>query len=287
MSSHGTSDFRTLFSQIVRSPEEDIELDRAALYLAGEEYPNIEVHLHLAELDALAGQISLRVSTEATPAELGRAIAGHLFGEAGFHGNSGRYYDPDNSYLNRVLTTRSGIPITLSLVFMEVGRRLGLRCHGVGLPGHFIVGIDDPEATGTGSPMTYLDPFNAGAILTAGDCRNVVQNMSGGRMEWSDGFLAPCTKLDILFRMLNNLKSIYMRSEQHGKAIGVIQRMGIISPGLPSLYQEQSWCHAEQHEYRRAIECLEDYLKTADGAQNAQRVKEQINGLWASLSRLN
>lgn len=282
MSTHGSADFRMLFSQVVQKPQEDIQLDRAALYLAGEEYPEIDVPSHLAELDAFAAQVSLRVGYETAPADLARAIAGYLFDELGFHGNASGYYSPDNSFLNRVLETRTGIPITLSLLFLEVARRLGLNCSGVGLPGHFIVGLDDSEE--------YLDPFHAGAILSAVDCRTLVQKMSGGRLEWTDAFLAPYSKHDILFRILNNLKSVYMEGKEYTKAVGVIQRMAIINPSLPSLYQEQAWCHAQQHEYRLAIETLESYLEQAQdtaGPEDTKRVKDQIIGLWSSLSRLN
>ncbi|MCH9017400.1 MAG: transglutaminase family protein [Chloroflexi bacterium] len=282
MNTQGSADFRTLFSQIVQQPEEDIPLDRAALYLAGEEYPEIDVTAGLAQLDAFAAQVSQRVTYEAAPSDLARAIAAYLFDELGFQGNSGEYYSPENSFLNRVLETRTGIPITLSLLFLEVARRLGLNCSGVGLPGHFIVGLDDSEE--------YLDPFHAGAILSAVDCRTLVQKMSGGRLEWTDAFLAPYSKHDILFRILNNLKSVYMQSKEYTKAVGVIQRMAIINPSLPSLYQEQAWCHAQQHEYRLAIETLESYLEQAQDTaspEDAKRVKDQIIGLWSSLSRLN
>ena len=279
MSTQGSTDFRTLFSKEVKKPEADIRLDRAALYLAGEEYPEIDVHSYLAELDAFASQIALREIAETAPADLARAIAHYLFNQVGLHGNTGEYYSPENSYLNRVLETRTGIPITLSLIFLEVARRLGLRCSGVGLPGHFIVGLDD-----TGE---YLDPFNAGTMLSAEDCRNLVQNMSGGRLEWTDQVLAPYTKRDVLFRILNNLKSVYMQTKEYTKAVGVIQRMAIISPGMSSLYQEQAWCHAQQYEYRMAIGVLEAYLEEAGEPDDSKQVKDQITGLWASLSRLN
>ncbi|MDA1127845.1 MAG: transglutaminase-like domain-containing protein [Chloroflexi bacterium] len=279
MSAYGNSNFRTLFTEIIQQPEEDIQLDRAALYLAGEEYPGIDVSSHLAELDSFASQISLRVSYDAAPAELARSIAGYLFDEVGFRGNYGEYYDPDNSFLNRVLETRTGIPITLSLIFLEVSRRLGLRCSGVGLPGHFIVGLDDSGE--------YLDPFNAGATLSTGDCRNLVHKMSSGNLEWTDAFLAPYSKHDLLFRMLNNLKSVHMQNQQWPKAVGVIQRMSFISPALPSLYQEQAWCQAQLHQYRQAIESLEVYSDKVDSPEAVKRAKEQINGLWATLSRLN
>ncbi|HIM62595.1 MAG TPA: tetratricopeptide repeat protein [Dehalococcoidia bacterium] len=279
MSTQGSTDFRTLFSKEVKKPEADIRLDRAALYLAGEEYPEIDVHSYLAELDAFASQIALREIAETAPADLARAIAHYLFDQVGLHGNTGEYYSPENSYLNRVLETRTGIPITLSLIFLEVARRLGLRCSGVGLPGHFIVGLDD-----TGE---YLDPFNAGTMLSAEDCRNLVQNMSGGRLEWTDQVLAPYTKRDVLFRILNNLKNVYMQTKEYTKAVGVIQRMAIISPSMPSLYQEQAWCHAQQYEYRMAIGVLEAYLEEAGEPDDSKQVKDQITGLWASLSRLN
>jgi len=227
MSTQGSTDFRTLFSKEVKKPEADIRLDRAALYLAGEEYPEIDVHSYLAELDAFASQIALREIAETAPADLARAIAHYLFDQVGLHGNTGEYYSPENSYLNRVLETRTGIPITLSLIFLEVARRMGLKCSGIGLPGHFIVGLDD-----TGE---YLDPFNAGTMLSAEDCRNLVQNMSGGRLEWTDQVLAPYTKRDVLFRILNNLKSVYMQTKEYTKAVGVIQRMAIISPGMSCL----------------------------------------------------
>jgi regulator of sirC expression with transglutaminase-like and TPR domain len=216
---------------------------------------------------------------ETAPANIARAIAGYLFDEVGFRGNPSDYYDPDNSLLNRDLETRTGIPISLSLVFLEVARRLGLRCSGVGLPGHFIVGLDDSGE--------YLDPFNAGATLSTGDCRNLVHKMSGGHLEWTDDFLTPCSKFDILFRMLNNLKSVYMKDKEWAKAVGVIQRMAFISPGLPSLYQEQAWCHAQQQQFRLAINSLETYLQKADNPEGAKRIKDQIDGLWASLCRLN
>ncbi len=271
--------FRSLFTELVQKPEEDIELDRAALYLAGEEYPEIDVTADLAQLDAFAAQVSQRVTYEAAPADVARAIAGYLFDELGFHGNSGQYYSPENSFLNRVLETRTGIPITLSLLFLEVARRLGLRCSGVGLPGHFIVGLDD-----TGE---YLDPFNAGATLSVEDCRALVDRMSAGSLEWTDQFLAPYTKRDILFRILNNLKAVYMQGREYTKAVGVIQRMTVINPGVSSLYQEQAWCHAEQQEYRLAIATLEAYLKEAGEPADSRQVKDQIKGLWSTLSRLN
>ena len=222
-----TSGFRALFTEQVQKPEEDIQLDLTALYLAGEEYPSLDISRLTSHLDAFATQVALHVNDKSAPVDVAREIAVHLFTNVGFHGNSEDYYNPDNSYLNRVLETRTGIPITLSLVFLEVGRRLGFNWFGIGLPGHFIVGL--------GSAGEFLDPFNRGVPMSAEDCRTLVQKMSNGRLQWNDRFLEPLTKLDVIFRMLNNLKAIYMESPALPKAIGVIQRMAIISPGLPGI----------------------------------------------------
>ena len=274
-----TSRFRALFTEQVQKPEEDIQLDRTALYIAGEEYPSLDVSRLTSHLDAFATQVALHVNDKSTPVDVAREIAVHLFTNVGFHGNAGDYYNPENSYLNRVLETRTGIPITLSLVFLEVGRRLGFNWSGIGLPGHFIVGL--------GSAGEFLDPFNRGVHMSAEDCRTLVQKMSNGRLQWNDRFLEPLTKLDVIFRMLNNLKAIYMESPALPKAIGVIQRMAIISPGLPSLYQELAWCHAQQHEFRLAIAALETYLKQAQDPEDIDRVEAQIEGLKSTLNRLN
>jgi len=116
--------------------------------------------------------------------------------------------------------------------------------------------------------------------------------MSGGRLAWTDDFPAPVSKHNILLRMLNNRKSVYMQTGAYSKAVGVIQRQSIMSPGIPSLYQEQAWCHAEQHEYRLAIRVLESYLEIAknqgtDGPEDTKQVQNQINSLWTTLNRLN
>ena len=274
-----TSGFRALFTEQVQKPEEDIQLDLTALYLAGEEYPSLDISRLTSHLDAFATQVALHVNDKSAPVDVAREIAVHLFTNVGFHGNTEDYYNPDNSYLNRVLETRTGIPITLSLVFLEGGRRLGFNWFGIGLPGHFIVGL--------GSAGEFLDPFNCGVPMSAEDCRTLVQKMSNGRLQWNDRFLEPLTKLDVIFRMLNNLKAIYMESPALPKAIGVIQRMAIISPGLPSLYQELAWCHAQQHEFRLAIAALETYIKEAKDPEDIDQVEAQIEGLKSTLNRLN
>ena len=275
----GPDRFRELFTQQVERPEEDLEMDRAALYLAGEEYPELDVDSHLSSLDSLAQRILAESGDGASPAEQTSRLGRYLFDELGFRGNSEDYYSPDNSYFNRVLETKTGIPITLSLLVLEVGRRIGLRYRGVGLPGHFLVGLEGQDL--------YLDPFNAGTLLTADGCRDLVERLFGDRMTWSDDFLTPCTKYDFLFRMLNNLKGIYEQTEEYAKALGMVQRMRIVFPTLPSLYKDIALCHYQLQEYRLAIRNLENYLQAADEPEDADRVRGQIEAIWSTLNRLN
>ena len=275
----GPERFRQLFTMQVERPEEDLEMDRAALYLAGEEYPSLDVEGHLGSLDALAEEVAAGMTGQSSPAEQSSELGRYLFQAQGFRGNSGDYYSPDNSFLNRVLETKTGIPISLSLLFLEVARRIGLRCRGVGLPGHFLVGLEGHDL--------YLDPYNAGNLLTGEGCRSLVHELFGDRMAWNDEFLVPYTKYDFLFRMLNNLKVIYEQNGEFPKALGAIQRMRIVSPGLPSLYKDLARCHYQQQEYRAAIQNLENYLQAANEPDDAQQVRSQIQSIWTALNRLN
>ena len=149
-----------------------------------------------------------------------------MFQRIGFTGNTDDYYNPDNSFLNRVLETRRGIPITLSLLYLETGTRLGLNCYGVGLPGHFLVGLEELDL--------YLDPFNIGLLLSAADCRRQVEDHFGSQLEWEDRFLSPYSKRDILFRMLTNLKYNYLQNGDWRSAVGALQRLTLIDPSLPT-----------------------------------------------------
>ena len=213
----GAEPFRQQFARIIARPEEDLDLGRAALLIAGEEYPGLDIEEQLRLLDDMATD-ALEHSPRYLPLEerainLGR----YLFGDLGFRGNSKDYYNPDNSYFNRVLETRTGIPIALSLVFIEVGRRLGMRLRGVGMPGHFLVGLEGKQV--------YFDPFNGGEMLTVDDCRRLAERLFGERLTWDERYLEPCTKYELLFRILNNLKVVYERTDQPERALGAAQRM--------------------------------------------------------------
>src|SRR5262245_30790585 len=168
---------RRLFSEILAQPDADVDLARAALLIACEEYPDLDIGGYLSRLDEMGRVAAGQAAVEPGPHGALRALHRYLFEEQGFRGNESDYYDPRNSFLNDVLERRSGIPITLSVVYMEVARRIGLRLEGVGLPGHFIVRVLRPEGD------QLVDPFHAGALLTEADCQERVDRIFGGKVK--------------------------------------------------------------------------------------------------------
>lgn len=182
------------FVQLVAGPEADLRLDEAALLIATHAHPALDLDANLAALDELAAGL---------PAGDLDALRHRLFDEAGFQGNQGDYYDPENSYLDTVLARRRGIPITLSVVTLEVARRSGTPLVGVGMPGHFLVAT--PE-----DPARYLDPFNGGCELDAAGCAARFAAISGGQ-PLDPAALRPVGARSILARMLANLTGIARR----------------------------------------------------------------------------
>jgi regulator of sirC expression with transglutaminase-like and TPR domain len=200
------------FAALVAGPEDEIPLDEAALLIAAHARPDLDVAAELGRLDELAAGCK-------EPTLDG--LTHHLFTELGFRGNTEEYSDPDNSYLDRVVQRRVGIPITLSVLTMEVGRRLGVPLDGVGMPAHFLVRHrPDPE--------TFLDPFGGGRRLDAAGCRALFAALGG--TEWDDGYLAPVGPRAILTRMLLNLQGLFLPSDLRSAAWVLELRLTV--PGL-------------------------------------------------------
>jgi regulator of sirC expression with transglutaminase-like and TPR domain len=200
------------FAALVARPEEEIPLDEAALLIAAQARPDLDVAAELALLDELAGGCK-----EPTLDGLTR----HLFSELGFRGNTEEYADPDNSYLDQVLRRRVGIPISLSVLTMEVGRRLGVPLDGVGMPGHFLV-------RHRAEPGTFLDPFGGGRRLDAAGCQALFAALGG--TGWHEDYLAPVGTRAILTRMLLNLQGLFLPSDLRSAAWVLELRLAI--PGL-------------------------------------------------------
>lgn len=183
------------FSALLTLPEADVPLDEAAFLIAAHAHPDLNLDDWLVRLD----EIAARCVTARTPAQLADA----LFVVQGFAGNVDDYTDPRNSLLDDVIDRRLGIPISLSILMVEVGRRIGIPLHGVGMPGHFLVGAAD----GSG---VFVDPFSSGRVLDAAGCREVFTALAGPDAPFSDSYLAPTGTRAVLLRVLNNLQQSYL-----------------------------------------------------------------------------
>jgi regulator of sirC expression with transglutaminase-like and TPR domain len=272
---------RARFAEIVARPENELELDRAALLIAAEEYPDLDVEKYLDQIDSFAGMARARDDAAADPLVRIMRLGQLLFDELGFRGNIEDYFDARNSFLNDVIDRRTGIPITLSVVCIEVARRIGLQLFGVGMPGHFIVKFAEEDRE------ILIDPFNGGRVLSEEKCREMIEELYGGRMKFHPALLRAVTKRQILTRMLQNLKGIYARAGDQPKTLGVIERALLISPDVAGEIRDRGLVYAGMERYAAALADLEEYLRRAPQAADAKEIKERIKQLRQRQAQLN
>lgn len=259
--------------QELQQPETQVSLARAALYIAQEDYPNLAVDDYLAMLDRMAETLRQRLPGDRYPLKIIRAINDYLFTELNFRGNSIDYYDPRNSFLNQVLERRVGIPLTLSLVYLELAQRVGFPMVGVSMPGHFLI-----------RPMVsemdlFVDPFHQGEILFEQDCRNRLKQMFGEAAQLEPQHVAPITPATFLVRMLTNLKLIYLRNRDVPKTLDAINRILLIYPEAVGEWRDRGLILYQQGLLDKAQLDLERYLYQHPEAADAfeiRRVIEQI-----------
>ena len=270
---------RRILAELSRSSDGRVDLAQAALLIAQEEYPDLEIRPYLAKLDALASRAS-SVTNGLPPEEAAAALVRFLYVDEGFRGNEDNYYDPRNSYLNEVLDRRLGIPITLSLIGMEVGRRLRLPLTGVGLPGHFVL-----RHTSKGEMI--FDAYRSGARLTLDDCREIVSRASNGLMTLRAEHLRSATKLEILVRILRNLKGAYGRANDLPRALAAVERILILEPEDHSEIRERGTILAKMGLATKALVDLETYLRLEPDAPDSDEVWEQVRTIREARSLLN
>ncbi len=258
----------------------DIDLARAALLVARGEYPDLDIGAYFGRLAALAKGAAPARRT-ADPLERLHRLREYLFEELGFTGNAKDYYDPRNSYLNEVLERRLGIPITLSLVLIEVGERLGLQMEGIGLPGHFITGAR------VGGEQVLLDPFNGGALLTGEACGDLVARALGRPVELTAEQFVPLTKRQFLGRVLANLKQIYWRRQAWQKVVSVIDRLLVVTPEAAAEWRDRGVAWSRLGEFRRGLADWERYLTDFPNAADHEEVRAELSRVRRSLARLN
>lgn len=267
------------FARALATPDPAVDLARVALLVAGIEHPALPVDDYLASLDALADR-SGAARLDDGVRRLHR-LREFLFEEAGFRGNVEHYYDPRNSCLNDVLDRRLGIPITLALVLMEVGRRVRLDIAGVGLPGHFVV------SARVGGAEVLLDPFDGGAMLTREACAELAARALGRRVALRAGHFAPVTKRQIVIRMLNNLKAVYWRREEWAKALAALDRLLVADATSLADVRDRGTLLTRLGDYQRGLADWERYLAQRPQAPDAEEVRGHLRRARLLLASLN
>jgi regulator of sirC expression with transglutaminase-like and TPR domain len=261
-------------------PEADVDLAEASLLIAGEEYPDLDPAVYLARLDEL-GSALRRQTREAREEDAIPALNRLLFEQEGFHGNTEDYYDPRNSFLNDVLDRRTGIPILLCTVYMEVARRAGLPVEGVGLPGHFVVRLASPSAS------LLVDPFHAGAVITLEDCQRRLDRIYAGRLRLDSAMLAPCGRKSMLARMLRNLKGIYVKAGDYPRALRAVEMLRILDPDSVDELRDRGVLYAALDCYAAAASDLESYLALRPRCAEAPQLAARAAELRARAARVN
>lgn len=261
------------FREAIDCPEDQIDLGRAALAIARQEYPDLKIDDYLSQLDGLGQVVELRIGDERNPYRIIAALNTVLFKELGFQGNRSEYYDPKNSFLNDVITRKKGIPISLSVVYMEVARRVGLSLEGIGFPGHFLVKYDD------GDVEILIDVFDGGEIRAREDLDRMLQQLYRGQVSYQPGFVAALGKRDILRRMLNNLKWIYLERGEPLKTLSVLDQLVILDPSAASEIRDRGLLYITLECYAQALDDLESYLRLTPDAEDAAMIKAQIESV--------
>jgi regulator of sirC expression with transglutaminase-like and TPR domain len=264
---------------LAADPAAEVDLAAVALGLAQDEYPAFDPDCYLGEFDHFADRLRTRLRGPLCVRVA--ALTDLLFHQEGFRGDSERYYDPENSYLNRVVDRRLGLPITLSILAMTVARRAGLHVQGVGLPGHFIARAAD------GLQVVLFDPFHGGRALTPADCERLVEQSTGQPFHVGPDTLAPTPAGAIVRRMLTNLKAVYLRQGDFRRAGRVTRRIMQLEPDNPVEQRDLGVCLIQSGEPGPAIDLLEEYLRRTPGAAEADVVRKLIKKARTDVAKWN
>jgi regulator of sirC expression with transglutaminase-like and TPR domain len=241
----------------------DVDLARVALEIAADRYDDLNPTEAYQTLRAYGARVVGALPREADTQRVLEGVNRVLFSEEGFHGDQQSYYDPRNSYLNDVLRRKTGIPISLSVLYVAVAREAGLVLDGVNLPGHFVL------RTRTARPV-FVDPFHQGELLEVTGCEELVSRLAGRRIALSEKHLAPATAHAVVSRMLRNLKAIYLVSDAYAEALGVLRRLLLLHPEDPIEARDLGIACLHTQRPRQALCQLQTYLSTVPHAPDAQ-----------------
>jgi len=271
--------------RIARMRDEDVSLAEGALWIAAGEYPGLAVDDYLARLHEMATRLRGRLRADVATAEKLMALNHYLFDELGFSGNGENYYDPRNSFLNDVLERRLGIPITLGVIYIEIGRRIGIGLHGVSFPGHFLVKCALRDG------IVILDPYSNGVSLGVDELQQRLR-AAGGAGEVDDALLGQllgaASNKEVLARMLRNLKGIYLRQDDWLRALSSSERLIALLPDeAGEECRDRGGIYLKLECFRAAMGDFHTYLKQCPGAADVEDIRARIAELAPRVARLN
>lgn len=276
-----TGQFVPDLSDLAPLAENEIPLAHSALRIALTEYPALDPARWLGEIDRLADR-ARELAGGTDDRALADGLDSALFVEAGFHGNSALYYDPRNSFLNDVLERRTGIPITLSIVYIETGRKLGLDLFGIGFPGHFLVGHRLRDGG-----LQVIDAFNRGTRLAPEDCMKLVEGHTDESDQLDARLLEPVSHRQILLRMLTNLKLIYVNNRDFARAVRVMDRTLEVVPDLLPELRDRGLVLLQSGEPGKALRDLTRYVDLAPEADDVSTIRKAIATAQRAIAQLN
>ncbi|HEX6415722.1 MAG TPA: tetratricopeptide repeat protein [Burkholderiales bacterium] len=277
------------FAQLISREDARIDLSRACLLIAQDAYPDLDVERYIGEIERMATRVRARLAPTAAGEDRIVALNQLLYEELGYWGNTEDYYDPRNSYLNEVIDRRTGMPITMSILYMELGRRIGLPVEGVSFPGHFLVRVR------LHGGMLVLDPFSGGAPQSEDELRSrvkrvipdgVADDLPASELPL-DQFLEPATNRQILARVLRNLKGIYRKANKPERMLDVLNRMLLVTPDASAELRDRGYVYQRLECYRAAFKDLTDYAEREPDAPDLDEVRSKLMELSALCARLN
>ena len=269
------------FFSFAKREDTEIQLATGALLIAQSEYPALKIEDYLCRLDEMANAVQERIQGAPLPEHHIAALNGYLFEENGFTGNTENYYALGNNFLNTVLDNKTGIPITLGVVYIEVGRRAGLPLAGVNFPGHFLVKYQCEHLD------IHLDVFKAGGFICETTLQAKLKEVMGRSVTLEPRMLAEASDREILARILRNLVRAYTLLERYDKALIAAERITWLLPNAATDYRLLGYLHYKNYAYSNSIAAFEKYLQVAESPPDAATIERDIQHLHKLLSRLN
>lgn len=272
---------REQFLRMLRCDEESFDLARAALLVAAESNPDTDVEGTLARLENWADELRQRIQPSFNNLQKLARLRAFAFDHLGFRGDRKDYYSPSNSMLDEVMERRRGVPLTLGIVFLELGWRIGIPFEGVGFPGRFLVRL-------SGEPKDLLlDPYARGTTVHEEDCRQMLQDITGGRLEFDESMVASVSKHAMIERLLRNLKSAYLRQGDDEQALLAVERLLLVDPDDLEEVRDRGLLLYRLRRFGRALDDLARYVEGRPDAADRESVEQHIVNLRRVLASLN